>query len=157
METMVRDVMTRDPITIDPEAPVATAVAAMQEQKVRHLPVQDDAGRLVGLVTDRDLRCALFAPAIVDYLSASARRRRRGAGEALENLRLRAVMTWDPLTTGPDVPVARAAARMLEHRVGCLPVVEAGKLVGIVTERDVLRALAGRAPAARGVDPAFLW
>ncbi|MEK7715328.1 MAG: CBS domain-containing protein, partial [candidate division NC10 bacterium] len=62
MTMHVKDVMTRLPYTIDREAPVATAVAVMRDKSVRHLPVVDDAGRLLGMVSDRDLRDAVFAP-----------------------------------------------------------------------------------------------
>lgn len=148
----VRDVMTRSPITIDPEAPVATAIAVMREREVRHLPVVGAGGRLVGMVTDRDLRSAVFAPALREYLSLAAQRRLRSASEALENLRVRDVMTWDAVTIGPEAPLAQAAALMSEGRFGSLPVVEGGRLVGIVTERDVLRALARSLEAVRGVD-----
>jgi acetoin utilization protein AcuB len=153
-----RDVMTRDPITIDPDAPVGTALAVMKERGVRHLLVVADDGRLVGVVTDRDLRTAAFAPGVAEYLSASGRRRLRGLSDTLENLRVRHVMTWDAVTLSPDAPVAQAAALMLEGRFGCLPVIEQGRLVGIVTELDVLRALAVTLPSVRGADPdTFLW
>lgn len=59
----VRDVMTRHPIPIDPEAPLATAMAVMKKSGIRHLLVTDDHGRLVGILTDLDLRSAAFAPA----------------------------------------------------------------------------------------------
>jgi acetoin utilization protein AcuB len=154
----VRDVMTKEPITIDPEAPVATALAVMQQKRVRHLPVVGDDGRLAGLITDRDLRSALFAPALADHLSAGMRWHLRRATRALEELRVGDAMTWDAVTTHPDAALAQAAAVMLEARVGCLPVVEHGGLVGIVTERDVLRALAGTLPSVRGIDPdTYLW
>jgi CBS domain-containing protein len=154
----VRDVMTPNPFTLDPEAPVGTALAVMTERGIRHLPVVDDAGRLRGMVTDRDLRCAALAPAFSEHLSAAARRRLRSAGTALENLRVRDVMTWDAVTIGPDAPLAQAAAIMVEGRFSGLPVVAEGRLVGIVTERDALRALAQTLPAVKGVDPdTFLW
>lgn len=158
MKTHVRDVMTKDPITIDPEAPLETAAAVMQEREVRHLPVVDEAGRLVGLIGDRDLRGALLAPALAEHLSGAAQRRLRGLVGALANLRVRDAMTWDAVTIDPQAPVARAAAVMFEGRIGCLPVVEDRRLVGIVTERDVLKALAATLPAVRGIDPDnFLW
>jgi len=154
----VSEVMTRDPVTIDPDAPLGTARAVMVERGFRHLPVADDAGRLVGMITDRDLRDAAFAPAIVEYLSPAARRRLRGLGETLESLRVRDVMTWDVVTIEPEAPVARAAALMFEGRFSSLPVVDHGRLVGIVTDHDVLRALAETLPAVRGLDPdTFLW
>lgn len=157
MNATVRDVMTHDPTTIDPEAPLATAIAVMRERGLRHLPVQDEAGRLVGLIADRDLRNAVLAPVLAEHLSAIARRRLRAAGESLENLRVRDAMTWDVLIIAPDAPIARAAALMLEQRVGSLPVVEGGRLVGIVTERDVPKMLLTSVPAVRGIDPSFLW
>jgi CBS domain-containing protein len=158
MKTHVRDVMTKDPITIDPEAPLETAAAVMQERQVRHLPVVNEAGRLVGLIGDRDLRGALLAPALAEHLSGAAQRRLRNLSATLANLRVRDAMTWDAVTIEPGAPVARAAAIMFEGRFGCLPVIEAGRLVGIVTERDVLKALAATLPAVRGIDPDnYLW
>jgi acetoin utilization protein AcuB len=154
----VRDVMTKQPITIDPDAPLATAAAVMREREIRHLPVIDAAGRLMGMITDRDLRSAVFTPLVAEYLPWDERCQLRGVGETLENLRVRDAMTWDTVTTGPDVSLAQAAAVMFSARVGSLAVVEAGRLMGIITERDVLRALAMTVPAIRGADPdTYLW
>src|SRR3972149_2261843 len=97
----VKDVMAKDPITIDAEAPLGTALDVMRTKQVRHLPV---------------------------------------LGEQLENLRVRDTMTWVVVQTHPEAPLAHAALVMSERRVGSLPVVEGGKLVGLLTERDVLRA-----------------
>ncbi len=114
----------------------------MRTKELRHLPVVDEAGQLVGIITDRDLRHAAFGPAVAEYLSARAQRRLRGVGQTLENLRVRDVMTWVVMT---------------ERRVGSLPVVDNGKLVGMLTERDVLRALS-RERGALPVSPeGFLW
>jgi CBS domain-containing protein len=158
MTPWVRDVMTKDPITIDPEAPLETAAAVMREREVRHLPVVDDTGNLVGMITDRDLRGAVLAPELAEYLSGVAQRRLRGLGSTLANLRVRDAMTWDVVTIEPQAPLARAAALMYEGRIGCLPVVERKRLVGMVTERDVLKALAATLPAVRGIDPDnYLW
>jgi len=157
-QLQVKDAMTRDPFTIDPEAPVATAVEVMRERGLRHLPVIDEAGRLVGMLSDSDLRCAMFAPALAEHLSASARRRLRGLSEAFENLRVKDVMSWDALTIGPEALLAQAAAIMYEAHVGSLPVVENGRLVAIVTERDVLKMLARTLRPVRGIDPdTYLW
>ena len=154
----VRDVMTKQPITIDPDAPLATAAAVMREREIRHLPVIDVAGRLMGIITDRDLRSAVFTPLVAEYLPSDERRQLRGVGETLENLRVRDAMTWDTVTTGPDVSLAQAAAVMFSARVGSLAVVEASRLMGIITERDVLKALAATVPAIRGADPdTYLW
>lgn len=75
-------------MTIDPDAPVVTAIAVMREREIRHLPVVNNEGRLIGIITDRDLRSAAFAPFVVEYLSLGAQRRLRGIGQALENLRV---------------------------------------------------------------------
>lgn len=158
MAKRVREVMSRDPITIDPEAPIATAIAVMRDKSVRHLPVVDDAGRLLGMISDRDLRDAVFAPAFAEHLSLVARRRLRGLSATLEALRVKDVMTWDAVTTKPEASLAQAAAVMFEGRFGSLPVVEKDELVGIITERDVLRALAQTLPSVRGIDPdTYLW
>jgi acetoin utilization protein AcuB len=137
----VKDVMTKHPITIDAEAPVGTALDLMRTRHIRHLPVLDDAETLVGIVTDRDLRHAALAPALDEYLSVRAHRRVRQLSETLENLRVKDVMTWAVVTTGPEAPLTYAALVMFESRVGSLPVLEQGRLVGMLTERDVLKAL----------------
>ncbi len=153
----VEDLMTRDPYTIDPEAPLGTAVDVMRIKEIRHLPVVDESGELVGIITDRDLRQAVFAPAITEHLSLRAQRRLRGIGQALEDLKVKDAMTWVVVTTHPQARVEHAALLMFERRVGCLPVVESGKLVGILTERDLLKALIQEYPEARVVPESFLW
>ena len=155
----VKDLMTPHPTTVDREALLQTAMEVMIEHGIRHLPVVDaGGGRLLGMLTDRDVRSAAIAPAIAEYLSAEQRRRLRPVTEALGTLRVGDVMTWDVVTIAPDAPIAQAAAVMFEARFGSLPVVDGGKLVGIVTERDVLKALAATLPSVRGIDPdTFLW
>lgn len=137
----VKEVMTKHPITIDAEAPVGTALDLMRSKAVRHLPVMDGAGTLIGIITDRDLRHAALAPALDEYLSVRAHRRVREVSATLESLRVKDVMTWAVVTTGPEAPLSYAALVMFESRVGSLPVLEHGRLVGMLTERDVLKAL----------------
>jgi acetoin utilization protein AcuB len=154
----VRDVMTASPMTIDPEAPVQTAAAVMRERGLRHLPVVDDGGVLIGIVTDRDLRSAMFGPALVEYLPVEHAGRLRALATTLDDVRVSHVMTWGAVTTGPDAPMAQAAAIMADARIGSLPVVEGKRLVGIVTEHDVLKALAATLPCVKGADPdTYLW
>ena len=145
----VRDIMSRNPITIEPDTPVGTAIAVMVERKIRHLPVVDERGAVIGIITDRDLRSVALAPAAEQYLSAAARRRLRGIGATLENLRVKDVMTCNPITTRPDMALSQAAALMLEQHIGSLPVIDNGKLVGIITDRDAVKALAIQVPALR--------
>jgi acetoin utilization protein AcuB len=151
----VKAIMTADPLSIEEDTPVGTAIAFMAARKIRHLPVVDAQGAVVGVVTDRDLRSVALAPALEEYLSESARRRLRSIGGALEDLTVRHAMTCNPITTRPGVSVPEAAALMLEHRVGSLPVVEDGKLVGIVTDRDAVKALARHVPPT--CRPELLW
>ncbi len=153
----VKDIMTKDPLTIDPEAPLGTAMDVMRTKELRHLPVVDEAGQLVGIITDRDLRQAAFAPAVAEYLSAGAQRSARQLGQALEDLRVRDFMTWVVVTTHPDASLAHAALIMSERRVGSLPVVENGKLVGMLTERDVLQAMSKEGGVLRFNPEGFLW
>jgi acetoin utilization protein AcuB len=143
----VRDVMTPDPITIEPQAAVGTAIAVMIERGVRHLPVVDDDGRLVGIVTDRDVRHRLFAPEIYPQIGKVPLR------ELLQQAPVRAVMSAPVLRIGAASDVAEAATRMRRERVGCLPVVEGSSVVGMLTEIDILRHIAGaESPESAGLD-----
>lgn len=155
---LVRDVMTRRTLTIEPEASLATAIAVMRDNGIRHLPVVDSTGRLAGIITDRDLRSAALTPALAEFLPASLKRAVEGAAEILQELRVKDVMTWGVVTTRPDATVVEAGAVMFERRIGSLPVRENGKLVGIVTERDVFKALMMTIKPVRGADPdTFFW
>jgi acetoin utilization protein AcuB len=119
-------------ITVEPESRVADAVGLMRERAVRHLPVVDGAGRLTGIVTDRDLRQAVFDVALGRAEPASD----SGA------LAVRDVMSWGVVTVAPRTELREAIAVMRERRLGALPVVDAaGHVVGILTERDLLHAL----------------
>jgi acetoin utilization protein AcuB len=152
----VKDVMTKGAITIEPDARLGKAITLMKTKRVRHLPVVDDQGQLVGVVTDRDLRHAMLSPAVAQLLGRSAHRRLRGLRHELKDLRVRDVMTWVVTTTHPEATVAHAAVVMFEQRLGCLPVVKNGKLMGIVTEMDLLRSL--RAEHESLVEPdSRLW
>jgi acetoin utilization protein AcuB len=153
----VQDVMTRNPITIDPEAPLATAMAVMKKAGIRHLLVTDEAGQLAGIITDRDLRSAAFAPALIERLSGRAQRRALELEKTLEELRVRDAMTWDVVTTHPEVSIGHAARILFFGRFGSLPVIDGTKLVGVLTERDLLRALSILMPDPPVDVEGFLW
>ena len=125
---LVKDSMTREVVTLSPGTTAAEALALCREKRIRHLPVLEE-GRLAGIVSDRDLRSA--APALGDP----------GRAEALQNLQIFDVMTRAVVITHPDDPIEEAANRMREKRIGCLPVVEDGDLIGILTSSDVMEAL----------------
>ena len=127
----VGDIMSVSPVTIAPSASVHAAQALMQQRQIRHLPVLKD-GRLVGMISDRDIRLVLPSPAT--SLTVWEIR------HLLEKLTVGEVMTYFVMTTTPDCPVTEAVGRMLGHKVGALPVVTDGQVIGILTRTDVLRA-----------------
>jgi CBS domain-containing protein len=128
----VKDVMTPEPVTITPETSVSEAQMLMKKRAIRHLPVVEN-GRLVGIFTDRDLRTVSPSPAT--SLSAWE------MTYLLTKLTVREVMTRFVMTVAPDCPLTEAVGLMLGHKVGALPVVEAQRVIGILTQTDVLRAL----------------
>jgi acetoin utilization protein AcuB len=125
---LVKDSMTREIVTLSPDETAGTALALCRERRIRHLPVLKE-GRLVGIVSDRDLRSS--TPALGD----SAR------DAALQEILVENVMARDVVTTLPDDPIEQAANTMRVRRIGCLPVVDSGELVGIITASDVIDAL----------------
>lgn len=156
--TLVRDVMTRRPITIDPEARLIDAIGIMRDNQIRHLPVVDDKRQIVGIITDRDLRSAAMAPSLVEFLPPHLRQPVERAGMLLERLRVQDAMTWNVVTTRPDASIPEAGAVMFQHRIGSLPVCTNRDLVGIVTERDIYKALMSAIQPVRGSDPdTFFW
>ncbi|MBI4011968.1 MAG: CBS domain-containing protein [Candidatus Rokubacteria bacterium] len=136
--------MTPSPITVPPGSPVFEVRRLMDERRIRHLLVTH-AGDLAGIITDRDLRLNLPSPATglsvweINYI--------------LMKLTVGEVMTKRVLTIGATRDIEAAAQMMLEHRIGALPVLDEGRLVGILTETDLLRALVhalgARVPAGR--------
>ncbi len=141
----VSERMTRNPVTILETASIDDGLHLMRQRKVRRLPVLDSAGKLVGIVSDKDLLHAAPSPATslsvyeLHYL--------------LAKLTIKQVMTSPVITIGPDIPVEEAARIMADNKIGGLPVVEGGNLVGIITETDVfkvlLELLGARTPGVR--------
>lgn len=127
---IVADMMTREVITVAPSDRAADAAARARAHRIRHLPVVE-VGRLVGIVTDRELRDA--APNSALGVEAA---------QAAAQLRVADLMRREVITTHPLDRLADAARVLSERRIGCLPVVEGDRLVGIITETDVLRCLA---------------
>jgi acetoin utilization protein AcuB len=124
----------RAPVTtVGAATSVREAAALMRERGIRHLPVLDGRGRLVGIVTDRDLRQVVFDAAVSGRLGEEA--------ERLGELPVREVMTWGVVTVTPAADLRAAATLMRERRLGALPVVEGGRVVGILTEHDLFGAL----------------
>lgn len=129
----IKDWMTPEPITVSRTAPIAQAQDLMLYRRIRHLPVVDDR-RLVGIITDRDVRTVLPSPA-TSFSVGEIR-------FLLDKLQVGEVMSRSVITVRPDQPIADAVRLMLENKIGSLPVVSDGHLVGIITELDLLRAFA---------------
>ena len=126
--------MTQKVITTGPEADVFDAYEKMTQNRIRHLPVIDADGRLIGIVTDRDIRSALPYSMIKDPI-------RTAEAEKVKNLKVMDIMTADPKTIGPHHTIQDALVLIQDLRVGALPVVDKeGKLKGILSVRDLLRA-----------------
>jgi acetoin utilization protein AcuB len=141
----VKTWMTRPPISIDPEASALEALERMIEGGFRHLPVVTKLDELVGILSLDDLRAAL--PFEVSLRAGPSERDRIAARE----YSVAELMTYAPVVTDPDAPLASAARELCHHHIGCLPVVDrAGTLIGIFTETDALWALASLLePSAR--------
>jgi len=123
---------------VKPRDTVAHARALLEEHRINQLPVAVN-GKLVGIVTDRDLR---DAPRALELSAAAAKGRREGARPRASGIPVEAVMSEGVLTIGPDAGLEEAASLMRRQRVGALPVVSNGRLVGILTRSDILDAFA---------------
>ncbi len=121
MALSVRDVMSTELVTVGLAEPARRAWETMRDRRIRHLPVMEK-GRLVGILSDRDLRPVLLSPGL--------------AGATVGEL-----MTERPTTIRPESTVEDAASLLVVKKIGCLPVVEGDRLVGIITETDLLAVL----------------
>ena len=130
----VKDVMKTEVRTVRRNDALALADKLMQDERIRHLPVLDEDGAVCAVVSQRDL----FRGALLQALGYGA----RAADMMLRQVVVKEAMSPDLHVTTPNVPVTEAARVMIERKIGCLPVVEDGKLVGIVTETDFVRLIA---------------
>ena len=126
---VVADIMTPNPVTVTPRNAIRTAVNLMREGGFRRLPVVD-RGRLVGIITDRDLRRAANSPFVV--------REQWYDNFILDHIEVGSCMTPNPITIEPSKTIAEATQVMRNHKIGGLPVVSDGQLIGIVTDTDLL-------------------
>jgi len=129
---LVRDQMSLKPVTVAPDMSVPDALSLMREKKVRRLPVIDAKGKLVGIVSDKDLLYASPSPTTslsvweINYL--------------LGKLTIAKVMTKKVVTVVDDTPIEEAARIMADSKIGGLPVMKDGSMVGIITETDIFRS-----------------
>jgi acetoin utilization protein AcuB len=142
---LVRELMTPKPIVIAPEMPVPDALSMMRERKIHQLPVIDNKGKLVGIVTEQDLLHA--SASSVTTLSVWE------IPTLLAKITVEMVMVKGVVTVNVDTPVEEAARVMADKGIGCLPVMGNGQMVGLVTKSDLFLAfmelLGGRRPGIR--------
>jgi acetoin utilization protein AcuB len=129
--------MSHHVVTVSAAASGHDAVGLLARNRIRHLPVVDDDGRLCGIVTDRDLRHHLFDPEVFRAIGSEPVERLLGRVAVHE------VMSQPVTSIDADAALDEAARVMREERLGSLPVVERDRLVGIVTETDLLRHVVG--------------
>lgn len=142
---LIREYMTPDLITVQPATTVPVALHLMRERRVRRLPVVDERGKLVGIVSDKDLLYASPSPATTLAVWEIP--------ELLAKIRVEHVMSRKVITVSADTPLEEAARIMADNKVGGLPVMQGDTLVGIITETDLfkqlLELLGGRRPGVR--------
>jgi acetoin utilization protein AcuB len=130
---LVRERMSSHPVTITPDVPITEALRLMRDKQVRRLPVLDQEGNLIGIVSEKDLLYASPSPATslsiyeMHYL--------------LSQLRIQELMTKDVITVTPDTLLEEAARIMVDNKIGGLPVTEGQKLLGIITQTDIFEVL----------------
>jgi acetoin utilization protein AcuB len=123
--------MSRNPVTISTDAPITEALKVMRMHSVRRLPVLDKSGRMVGIVSEKDLLYA--SPSSASSLSIYEMH------YMISQLKVTEVMTTDVTTISPDTPLEEAARIMADNKIGGLPVLQDGHLVGIITETDIFK------------------
>jgi CBS domain-containing protein len=129
-DVKVKDLMATNVSTLGRNDTLDLADNVMNLDRIRHLPVLDEK-RVVGVVSQRDL----FRSALAVALGYGE----RAQATLLKTLRVKEVMSEPAITISSEAPIKEAARLMIERKIGCLPVIEGGRLVGIVTETDILR------------------
>jgi CBS domain-containing protein len=146
----VAEVMSHDPVVVKPETPLKEAVQILAERRISGLPVVNDAGKLVGIISETDLmwqETGVTPPAYVMFLDSviylqNPATYERDLHKALGQT-VGEVMSKNPLTISPDKPLKEAAKVMQDHKVHRLPVLDSeGQVIGILTRGDVIRAMA---------------
>lgn len=126
---LVKDRMTLEPVTVTPDTSFPDAFQIIRERRIRHLPVVNEKGKLIGVVTRTDLLHA--SPSAATTLSIFE------INFLLANLHVEEVMSSPPITVSESAPLEEAARVMVESKIGCLPVMRDGDLVGLITETDI--------------------
>lgn len=150
MPKTIADAMTRDPVVVRAETPLNEAIQILAERRISGLPVVDDSGQLVGIISETDLmwrETGVTPPAYIMFLDSviylqNPAKHERELHKALGQT-VGEVMSSDPISISPDKPLKEAAQIMHEKEVRRLPVVDdAGQVIGILTRGDIVRAMA---------------
>jgi acetoin utilization protein AcuB len=128
---LVKERMTRNPITAKEDTSLDEALRIMKREKIRRLPILDKGGRLVGIVSERDLLAA--SPSQATTLS------KYEIGYLISKIQMKDIMTKDVITVCEDCPLEEAARTMADNSIGGVPVMRDETLVGIVTETDLFK------------------
>ncbi len=124
--------MMRNPVFVDEEDSMKTAMDILRDREIRHLPVLRGREKLVGILSETDIKQASPSPATGLEI--------REVYYLLDKVKVKQIMTRRPYTVSPEAAIEEAALVMREKKIGCLPVVDKGRLVGILTETDILDA-----------------
>ena len=128
---LVKDRMTSDPVVITTDTSLKEALEIVRSKPFRHLPVLDENGKLVGIVTEKSLVYA--SPTSTTALSVFE------VDYILSRTKVGQIIQGSVISAGPDWPIEEAARVMVDRRIGCLPVVEDDKLIGIISDTDIFR------------------
>jgi CBS-domain-containing membrane protein len=144
----VKDIMTKDVITVSPETEVVQATKLLLEKRINGVPVVDDTGKLAGILCQSDLiaqQKKLPIPSLFTFLDGlitiTSMKHLEKEVQKVTATNVKDIMTHSPTTVTPDTDVETVATLMVEKNFHTLPVVEAGKLIGIVGKEDVLRTV----------------
>lgn len=143
-----QDIMTKNPVTLRPTDDVTTAARIMLERRINGLPVVDEAGRLVGVITQSDLvaqQKALSLPSVFTlfdgFVPLASLERVETEMKKITAMTVAEAMTANPVAVAPGAPLEQIASLMVDRQYHTLPVVEGGRLVGVVGKEDVIRTL----------------
>ena len=143
-----KDIMTREIITVSPETDIANAARILLEKRINGLPVVDAFGRLVGILCQSDLvaqQKGIPVPSIFtmleSYIPLTSIKKIDKEMEKIAALTVKEAMTLEPVTVSPETDIEEVAKLMVDKKFHTLPVVEGGKVVGIVGKEDVLKTL----------------
>jgi CBS domain-containing protein len=144
----VKDIMTKEVISVSPETEIANAAKILLEKRINGMPVMDAFGRLVGIICQSDLvaqQKAIPVPSVFtlleSYIPLTSIKRIDKEMEKIAALTVKEAMTLEPVTVSPETDIEEVAKLMVDNKYHTLPVVEGGKVVGIVGKEDVLKTL----------------